>query len=36
MPESDPVDAPVRMLAERSMVMIPDAFANRPVPPVMV
>ena len=36
MPESDPEDTPVRMSAERSMVMVPDASANRPVPPVMV
>ena len=36
MPESDPEDNPVTMSAERSMVIFPDASANRPVPPVMV
>jgi hypothetical protein len=35
-PESDPEDNPVTMSAERSMVIFPDASANRPVPPVMV
>ena len=35
-PESDPEETPVTMLAEREMRMVPDALANRPVPPVMV
>ena len=35
MPESDPEDIPVTMSAERSMVIVPDASAKRPVPPVM-